>query len=65
MQPFKRALTYVCVWLGGNDPMEARMPSGHSWLVPGPSLLNNIISWCNPPQPILATVVARRPESRR
>lgn len=60
MQPFKRALTFVCVWLGGNDPSEAKMPAGHSWLVPGPSLLNAMIQWANEQSPVLATVPARR-----
>ena len=65
MTTFKRAVTFVCVWLGGNDPAQERMPSEHSWLVPGPSLLNTFIAWANPPQPILAVATARRPGPRR
>jgi len=64
MRPFKRALTYVCVWLGGNDPSDQQMPTEHSWLVPGPSFLNTLILWANPPQPILATIAVRRPAPR-
>ena len=64
MSPFKRAVTFVCVWLGGNDPAGERMPTEHSWLVPGPSMLNSIIAWANPPQPILATVAAQRSAHR-
>ena len=65
MRPFKRALTFVCVWLGGDDPAQVQMPPDHSWLVPGPSLLNTIITWANPSQPLLAVAAARRPAPPR
>jgi hypothetical protein len=55
MNPLKRAVVSVCVWLGGDDPRQERLPSDHAWLLPGPSLLNSLITWASPvPQPVLA-----------
>jgi hypothetical protein len=56
MNFLKRAVVSVCVWLGGDDPRDAQMPSEHSWLVPGPSLLNSLIAWARPPQLAVAPV---------
>jgi hypothetical protein len=64
MQPLKRAVLAVCVWLGGDDPRQEQMSSDHSWLVPGPSLLNTLISWANP-QPLVAVAATMRPRLPR
>ena len=34
-------------------------------LLPGPSMLNTLIAWANPPQPILAVATAPRPSARQ
>lgn len=64
MNPLKRALLAVCVWLGGDDPRQEQMPAHHSWLVPGPSLLNSFIAWAIP-QPLIAVPVTMRPRLPR
>ena len=63
MHPLKRAVLSVCVWLGGDDPRREQMPTDHSWLVPGPSLLNTLIAWANP-QPLSAVPATMRPRPR-
>jgi hypothetical protein len=64
MNPLKRAVLAVCGWLGGDDPRQEQMPSGHSWLVPGPSLLNTLITWANP-QVLVPVAATMRPKRRR
>jgi len=64
MQPLKRAVLAVCVWLGGDDPRQEQMPTVHSWLVPGPSFLNTLIDWACP-QPLVAVPVTMRPKLPR
>ena len=64
MKPLKRVLLSVCVWLGGDDPQQEQVASDHSWLVPGPSLLNTLIAWAVP-QPLVAVPATMRPRMRR
>ena len=64
MNPFKRAVLSVCVWLGGDDPRREPMPADHSWLVPGPSFLNTLIAWANP-QPLIPVPATMGTRTRR
>jgi hypothetical protein len=64
MKPLKRAVLAVCVWLGGDDPRQEQMPADHSWLVPGPSLLNTLIAWACP-QPLVAVPATVAPKRTR
>jgi hypothetical protein len=59
MNPSKRAVLEVCVWLGGDDPREQQLSPNHAWLVPGPSFLNSLIAWAHPPAVTTAAVAPR------
>lgn len=64
MQPLKRAVLAVCVWLGGDDPRKEPIPADYSWFVPGPSLLNRLIAWAHP-QPLVLVAATMRPRLPR